>query len=63
MLEFFLPLPDALAKIFPARPFLIGMVHLPALPGSPNYSGRFNDIVKFALGEAGTLEKCGFHAV
>jgi membrane complex biogenesis BtpA family protein len=39
------------------------MVHLPALPGSPNYSGKFNDILKFALGEARTLEKCGFHGV
>ncbi|MGH7496265.1 MAG: BtpA/SgcQ family protein, partial [bacterium] len=56
-------MPDLLAKIFPVRPFLIGMVHLPALPGSPNYSGKFNDVLKFAQGEARTLEKCGFHGV
>jgi membrane complex biogenesis BtpA family protein len=39
------------------------MVHLPALPGSPNYSGKISDILKFAQSEAKTLEKCGFHGV
>lgn len=39
------------------------MVHLPALPGSPNYSGRFGEVLKFAQGEARILEKCGFHGI
>lgn len=57
-------MPDRLLeKIFPARPFLIGMVHLPALPGSPNYNGDFDGVVSSAQHEAGVLAACGFAGI
>ncbi|MEB3780773.1 MAG: BtpA/SgcQ family protein [Desulfurococcales archaeon] len=53
---------------------LIGVVHLPPLPGSPGYARRpypmvhgktwgFNDIVEYAVGEALKYEEAGFDAV
>ncbi len=45
------------------KPVLIGMVHLPALPGSPDYRGDFDDIIRFAEKEAKTIYKSGFHAI
>jgi membrane complex biogenesis BtpA family protein len=42
---------------------LVGMIHLPALPGSISYTGRrFTDIVDQALGDARALQAAGFHA-
>ena len=54
---------NRLEKIFPARPFLIGMVHLPALPGSPNYGGGFDAVIQRAQHEARLLQGCGFDGV
>ncbi len=54
---------NELEKIFPAKPFLIGMVHLPALPGSPNCRGDFHQIVSYAQREAKILEECGFDGI
>ena len=51
-----------LAEIFPnaAKP-IIGMLHLPPLPGSYNYNGQpLDDIVEHALHEAGILASSGF---
>lgn len=45
------------------RPALIGMVHVPALPGSPNYGGDFERILRFAQREAKTLRKAGFAGI
>lgn len=45
------------------KPVLIGMVHLPALPGSPDYRGDFEDIIRFAEQEAKTIYKSGFNAL
>jgi membrane complex biogenesis BtpA family protein len=43
---------------------LIGMVHLPALPGTPaGAGGRFTDIVAGAVRDATTLYRAGFDAV
>jgi len=39
---------------------LIGMVHLPALPGSPAYAGNREDIRATALADARTLADAGF---
>jgi membrane complex biogenesis BtpA family protein len=41
-----------------AKP-LIGMVHLPALPGSPNSASDLDALVAFALDEAAILERAG----
>jgi membrane complex biogenesis BtpA family protein len=48
----------------PAGPRLIGMVHLPALPGSPaGRGGRLEEIVTAAVRDAVTLHDAGFDAV
>ncbi len=45
------------------KPVLIGMIHLPALPGSPNYRGDFEAIIRFAEKEAKTIYKSGFGGI
>lgn len=45
------------------NPQLIGMVHLPALPGAAGAKLSMRDIVRGALAEARTLEKAGFDAL
>ncbi|MCB9853870.1 MAG: BtpA/SgcQ family protein [Phycisphaerales bacterium] len=42
---------------------LIGMVHLPPLPGSANAAMSIDDIGRLAVSEARLLEKAGFDAV
>lgn len=43
---------------------LIGVVHLPALPGDPMYDGRsVDEITSFALRDADALVEGGIHAV
>ena len=44
-------------------PVVIGMLHLPALPGSPNYDGDFAGIKKRLLDDARALEAGGVHAL
>ena len=41
---------------------LIGMVHLPALPGSPRWAGSLEAVVDRAVAEARVLEAGGFQA-
>jgi membrane complex biogenesis BtpA family protein len=38
---------------------LLGVVHLPPLPGSPNYSGSMEQILEYALADARALEEGG----
>ena len=45
------------------RPILIGMVHLPALPGSPRHCLSMDTIIDRAVQDALTLRKAGFTAV
>lgn len=42
---------------------LVGMVHLPALPGAPEYGGSRDSIRDAALGDARSLAESGFDAV
>ena len=42
-----------------ARP-LLGMLHLPPLPGSPHYAGNMQDIIDAALHDAKILSEAGF---
>jgi len=42
---------------------LIGMVHLPALPGSPGFRGSIADIYRRAVADATALADAGFDAV
>ncbi len=46
-----------------ARKPLIGVIHLPALPGAPRYGGDFSRVVESAVRDAGTLAEAGFDAV
>lgn len=42
---------------------LVGMVHLAALPGAPDYAGQFNSVIEQALRDAGTLIDAGFEGL
>lgn len=50
-------------QVFPDRPPVIGMVHLHALPGSPNYGGSLDSVIAKALVDAKTLESNGVDAL
>lgn len=39
---------------------LLGMLHLPPLPGSPNYAGNMQAVIDAALQDARTLSAAGF---
>lgn len=45
-----------------SRP-LIGVIHLPPLPGSPRFSGRFEEVVAQTHRDGETLARAGFDAV
>jgi membrane complex biogenesis BtpA family protein len=42
---------------------VIGMLHVPALPGSPNNELSLNDIIDWVLNDAGVLARGGIHAL
>lgn len=43
-------------------PQLVGMVHLPALPGRPNHGGEtLDEIARMAITDASKLAEAGFH--
>ncbi|HEY3245387.1 MAG TPA: BtpA/SgcQ family protein [Phycisphaerae bacterium] len=44
------------------RPVLIGVIHLPALPGSPQHQPPTAQIIERAVSDAVTLERAGFAA-
>ncbi len=46
-----------------AKPFLVGVVHLPPLPGHPRHRINVNDIIESAANCAQTLENAGFDGV
>ena len=47
-----------LGDLFPDKP-IIGMIHLPALPGAPRHDRGIDELVDFALEEAEKLERAG----
>ena len=49
------------SSLFPHKPIL-GMIHMPALPGAPNSSMSMDKLVDFALSEASKLERAGLDA-
>lgn len=53
----------AFLDLFPQRPALIGMVHLPALPGTPGYQGSVQAILDAAVRDAATLKQAGMDAI
>lgn len=42
---------------------IMGMIHLPPLPGAPNYGGNMNDVIEHALIDAETLAKNGVNSM
>jgi uncharacterized protein len=52
------------SRIFGARPKpVIGMIHVRALPGTPQHAGGMAPILDHALAEAETYRACGIHAL
>lgn len=52
------------SSIFKTTKPIIGMIHLPALPGSPQgYHARFSELSRFALSELEALQKGGVDGV
>jgi uncharacterized protein len=48
-------------QLFPKKP-IIGMIHMPPLPGAPNNMLSMKQLTDFALSEADKLEKAGLDA-
>jgi membrane complex biogenesis BtpA family protein len=45
------------------RKVLIGVVHLPPLPGSPRWRGNLESVIEFAVADARAYERGGAHAL
>ena len=55
------PKPNALERLFRVRKPIIGVIHLPALPGAPRYDGQsMSEIYAAAEADAKTLSKEGW---
>jgi uncharacterized protein len=51
-------------RLFGDRPHtVIGMIHVQALPGTPQHSGGMEPILEQALAEAEVYRSCGIHAL
>jgi membrane complex biogenesis BtpA family protein len=55
-----LPERIAVARIFASTRPLIGMVHLPPLPGAPGWDGSMRAVLDRAVADAATLAEAGF---
>ncbi|MDZ7291195.1 MAG: BtpA/SgcQ family protein [candidate division KSB1 bacterium] len=53
-------MPQNFRQLFKAARPIIGMVHLPPLPGSPHYGGKMQAIIDAALQDIQTLTDAGF---
>jgi len=54
----------SMSRLWETKKPIIGMVHLPPLPGSPGYGGEpLEEIVRFALQEAEALREGGVDAI
>ncbi len=52
------------SRLFGPRPkTVVGMIHVPALPGTPRHAGGLAPILDRALAEAETYRACGIHAL
>lgn len=49
--------------MFKKRPFIIGMIHLPPLPGSPKSKLSIDELVNYAITEAQKLQRAGVDGV
>ncbi|MBI2033039.1 MAG: BtpA/SgcQ family protein [Candidatus Levybacteria bacterium] len=49
-------------QLFKPKKTMIGMIHLPALPGYPKHTGM-DDVIQKALSDLNTLQKAGFDGI
>lgn len=49
--------------LFPTKQALVGMVHIQALPGTPNHRLSIEEIVEQAVREAQIFESVGYHGI
>jgi membrane complex biogenesis BtpA family protein len=64
MAHIFRSKPDALSDLLGRRRVVIGVVHLPALPGSPSYRGAaMDDLIATALEDARRYARGGVHGL
>ncbi len=54
---------DEFRNIFAAKRPILGMIHLPPLPGAPNYGGSMTAVIEHALIDAQTLVQNGINAL
>lgn len=54
---------NRIEKLFGNKPFIIGCIHLDALPGSPGYAGSMETIRQKAVNEAKVYADKGVHAL
>ncbi|MEM1220268.1 MAG: BtpA/SgcQ family protein [Bacteroidota bacterium] len=54
---------SSLSDLFPYRCPLIGMIHVPALPGTPAYGGRLSDILKKVEEETRVFAELGMDGI
>ena len=52
-----------LQSMFGTERPILGMIHLPPLPGSPNYGGSMTAVIDHALQDAETLVSNGISAM
>ncbi|MBV9910441.1 MAG: hypothetical protein JOY52_23040, partial [Hyphomicrobiales bacterium] len=58
------PKPNALERLFPVPKPIIGVIHLPALPGAPRYDGqKMSEIYAAAEVDAKTLSEGGIDGI
>jgi len=50
-------------QIFKKEKPIIGMIHVSALPGTPNYQGSISEIIKKSLYEAQIYKDCGINTI
>jgi uncharacterized protein len=53
---------ETFPDLFSGKP-LIGMIHLPALPGAPGSALGMDDLIRYAIGEFETLRRAGLDGV
>lgn len=54
---------DLLRETFPTPRPIVGMVHLPPLPGAPRWGGSMDSVLDRALADARALEDGGVHGI
>ncbi|MBI4671916.1 MAG: BtpA/SgcQ family protein [Chloroflexi bacterium] len=58
-----MPSREPFDKLFGKKKVLIGMVHLRALPGAPQYGGSMKEVIEAAWADATTLEQGGVDGI